>query len=154
MRIKASLKGKKLAIVCSEYNKEVANGLLSGALKAFDHFEGDRKKLNVIRVPGAFDIPSCTIKVIETINPDAVVTLGAVIKGETKHFEYICEACSAAIMEISLNYEIPVLFGILTTIDADQAIKRSQPGKQNKGWETMEAAVKMIDTFSNINGPL
>lgn len=146
-----TFKSKRIIIVISEFNFKVTNGLLEGALKVFDENDGDRKLLDILKVPGAFDIPSVAIKAIEKNNPDAVITLGAVIKGETKHFEYISENCSRAVMDISLNYDMPVLFGVLTTENSDQALARSGK-KNNKGAEVMEAALKMIDTFKKIEG--
>jgi len=144
-----TFKSKRIIIVISEFNFKVTNGLLEGALKVFDENDGDRKLLDIIKVPGAFDIPSAAIKAIEKNNPDALITLGAVIKGETKHFEYISENCSRAVMDISLNYDMPVLFGVLTTENSEQALARSDK-KNNKGAEVMEAALKMIDTFKKI----
>ena len=146
-----TFKSKRIIIVISEFNFKVTNGLLEGALKVFDENDGDRKLLDIIKVPGAFDIPSAAIKAIEKNNPDALITLGAVIKGETKHFEYISENCSRAVMDISLNYDMPVLFGVLTTENSEQALARSDK-KNNKGAEVMEAALKMIDTFKKIEG--
>ena len=146
-----TFKSTKVVIVASEFNSKVTEGLLNGALDVFYKNGGDRDLLDVIKVPGAFDIPSAAVKAIEKIRPDAVVTLGAVIKGETKHFEYISDNCSRAIMDLSLNYDIPILFGVLTTTDAAQALARS--GKENnKGAEVMEAALKMIETFKNLEG--
>ena len=146
-----TFKSTKVVIVASEFNSKVTEGLLSGALDVFDENGGERNLLDVIKVPGAFDIPSAVVKAIEKKGPDAVITLGAVIKGETKHFEYISENCSRAIMDISLNYDTPVLFGVLTTEDTDQALARS--GKENnKGREVMQAAMKMIETFKNLEG--
>ena len=146
-----TFKSKKIIIVISEFNSRVTEGLLDGALDVFDENGGERNLLDVIKVPGAFDIPSAAVKAIEKKGPDAVITLGAVIKGETKHFEYISENCSRAIMDISLNYDIPVLFGVLTTEDTDQALARSGK-KNNKGTEVMQAALKMIETFKNLEG--
>ena len=146
-----TFKSTKVVIVASEFNSKVTEGLLNGALDVFYKNGGDRDLLDVIKVPGAFDIPSAAVKAIEKIRPDAVVTLGAVIKGETKHFEYISDNCSRAIMDLSLNYDIPILFGVLTTTDAAQALARS--GKENnKGAEVMEATLKMIETFKNLEG--
>ena len=146
-----TFKSKRIIIVISEFNFKVTNGLLEGALNVFDENDGDRKLLDIVKVPGAFDIPSAAIKAIEKNNPDALITLGAVIKGETKHFEYISENCSRAVMDISLNYDMPVLFGVLTTENSEQALARSDK-KNNKGAEVMEAALKMIDTFKKIEG--
>ena len=135
-----------IVIVISEFNKVVTDGLLDGAKKAFNDNNG--KELTIIKVPGAFEIPAATKKVASELNPDAIVTLGAIIKGETKHFDYISTECSRAIQELTLKFDIPIMFGVLTTENAEQAIERSS--RNNKGYEVMEAAFKMINTFKVI----
>ena len=135
-----------IAIVISEFNKIVTDGLLKGAKEAFNKNNG--KELSVIKVPGAFEIPATTKKVASQLNPDAIVTLGAIIKGETKHFDFISTECSRAIQELTLELDIPIMFGVLTTENSDQAIERST--KNNKGYEVMDAAFKMIKTFKDI----
>ena len=135
-----------IAIVISEFNKIVTDGLLKGAKEAFNKNNG--KELSVIKVPGAFEIPATTKKVASQLNPDAIVTLGAIIKGETKHFDFISTECSRAIQELTLELDIPIMFGVLTTENSDQAIERST--KNNKGYEVMDAAFKMIRTFKDI----
>jgi len=139
-------KNYNIAIVISQFNKIVIDGLLSGAKKAFE--ENDGKELIVIKVPGAFEIPSATKKVALKLKPDAIVTLGAIIKGETKHFDYISAECSRAIQTLTLEFDIPIMFGVLTTENVDQAIERST--RKNKGYEVMDAAFKMIKTFKDI----
>ena len=141
-----SNKNSHIAIVISEFNEIVTNGLLRGAKDAFS--ENNGKKLTVIKVPGAFEIPATTKRVASQLNPDAIVTLGAIIKGETKHFDFISAECSRAIQELTLELDIPIMFGVLTTENADQAIERSTTN--NKGYEVMDAAFKMIETFKGI----
>ena len=139
-------KNYNVAIVISQFNKIVIDGLLSGAKKAFEDNNGE--ELTVIKVPGAFEIPAATKKVALNLKPDAIVTLGAIIKGETKHFDYISTECSRAIQTLTLEFDIPIMFGVLTTENADQAIERST--RSNKGYEVMDAAFKMIKTFKDI----
>ena len=135
-----------IAVVISQFNKVVIDGLLSGAKKAFDENSGE--KLTVVEVPGAFEIPAATKKVALKLKPDAIVTLGAVIRGETKHFDFISAECSRAIQLLTLEFDIPIMFGVLTTENANQAIERST--KNNKGYEVMNAAFEMIKTFKDI----
>jgi len=135
-----------IVVVISEFNKPVTDGLLDGAKRAFNDYNG--KELSVIKVPGAFEIPSTTKKVAESIKPDAIVTLGAVIKGETRHFDFISAECTRAIQNLTLEFEIPIIFGVLTTENSKQALERS--GKKDKGYEVMESAFKMIETFKDI----
>ena len=135
-----------IVIVVSEFNKPVTDGLLDGAKRAFKDCNGE--KLSIIKVPGAFEIPATTKMVAKTIRPDAIVTLGAVIKGETKHFDFIASECTRAIQDLTLLFDIPIIFGVLTTENAEQALERSE--KKDKGYEVMESAFKMIQTFKDI----
>ena len=141
-----SSKNYHIAIVMSEFNTVVTEGLLKGAKEAFNKNNGD--ELTIVKVPGAFEIPATTKKIASKLKPDAIVTLGAIIKGETKHFDFISAECSRAIQELALDLEIPIMFGVLTTENADQAIERSTTN--NKGYEVMDAAFKMIKTFKDI----
>ena len=135
-----------IAIVISEFNKPVTDQLLDGATRAFHDEDGGN--LTVINVPGAFEIPATTKKVAQTIKPDAIVTLGAIIKGETKHFDFISTECTRAIQDLTLEFDIPIIFGVLTTENADQALDRA--GKKDKGYEVMKSAFQMIRTFKEI----
>ena len=136
----------KIIIVISEFNKVVTDGLLLGAKKAFNDNNG--KELIIFKIPGAFEIAATTKKVAKELNPDAVVTLGAIIKGETKHFDFIASECSRSIQELTLKFNFPIMFGVLTTENGKQAIDRST--KNNKGYEVMASAFKMIKTFKEI----
>lgn len=135
-----------IVIVISEFNKLVTDQLLDGARRAF-HDQSDGE-LTVISVPGAFEIPATAKKVAKNLKPDAVVTLGAVIRGETKHFDFISQECTRAIQNLTLEFDMPIIFGVLTTENAEQALKRS--GEKDKGFEVMMSAFKMIETFKDI----
>lgn len=135
-----------IAIVISEFNKPITDQLLDGANRAFNS-QSDGK-LTVVTVPGAFEIPATAKKIAQRLKPDAVVTLGAVIRGETKHFDFISYECTRAIQSLTLEFDIPIIFGILTTENAEQALERS--GKKDKGFEVMMSAFKMIKTFKDI----
>ena len=135
-----------IVVVMSTFNETITDGLLNGATKAFNDNNG--RDLTTIKVPGAFEIPATTKKVASKIKPDAIVTLGAVIKGETKHFDFISSECTRAIQNLTLEFDIPIMFGVLTTDNAEQAIERSTTN--NKGYEVMDAAFKMIEIFKDI----
>jgi len=135
-----------ITIVISEFNKSVTDQLLDGATRAFHDENGE--KLTVISVPGAFEIPATVKKVAKKIKPDAIVTLGAIIRGETKHFDFISKECTRAIQDLSLEFDIPIIFGVLTTENAGQAFDRS--GKKDKGYEVMKSAFQMIETLKEI----
>ena len=136
-----------IAIVISEFNNKVSEGLLLGAKEAFEMCNGF--KLDIFRVPGAFEIASTAKKIAKELKPDAIVTLGAVIKGETKHFNFISSECTRAIQNLTLEFDIPIMFGVLTTNNIEQAIERSTIN--NKGYEVMESAFKMLETNQLIN---
>lgn len=135
-----------IVVVISEFNKPITDGLLDGAQRAFNDCNGE--KLSIIKVPGAFEIPATAKKVAESMKPDAIVTLGAVIKGETRHFDFISAECTRAIQSLTLEFKMPIIFGVLTTENSKQALERS--GKKDKGYEVMESAFKMIETFKDI----
>ena len=136
-----------IIIVMSEFNGTISDGLLRGAEEAFNDNNG--KSLTIIKVPGAFEIPATTKKVASKLKPDAIVTLGAIIKGKTKHFDFISAECTRAIQNLTLEFDIPIMFGVLTTENVDQAIERSTIN--NKGYEVMDAAFKMIKVVEDIN---
>ena len=145
----------RIAIVSSMFNKEISNSLISGALQCYkDITNKDFDKLHVFKVPGAFEIPFFVKKLLSksSNNFDAVVTLGCVIKGETAHFEYISESVTNAIMELNLNKSsnIPVIYGVLTVYNYEQALNRCLNDKTNKGYEVMESAIKMIDLNNSL----
>jgi len=133
-------------IVISEFNKKVTDALLDGSKRAFNDYSSGN--LSVIKVPGAFEIPSTVKKVASKSSVDAIVTLGAVIKGETKHFDFISSECTRAIQQLTLEFDIPIIFGVLTTENAKQALDRAT--KKDKGYEVMESAFHMIKTFKKI----
>ena len=135
-----------ISIVISEFNKKVTDALLDGAKRSFNDFSNGN--LSVIKVPGAFEIPSTVKKVASKSSVDAIVTLGAVIKGETKHFDFISSECTRAIQQLTLEFDIPIIFGVLTTENAKQALDRAT--KKDKGYEVMESAFHMIKTFKKI----
>ena len=145
----------RIAIVSSMFNEEISNNLISGAMQCYNDITNqDFDKSNIFKVPGAFEIPFLVKKLLSTSsnNFDAIVTLGCVIKGETAHFEYISESVTRAIMELNLNrsFDIPIIYGVLTTYDYEQALNRCLNDKNNKGYEVMESAIKMIDLNNSL----
>ena len=144
----------KVAIIASMFNKEISNNLIEGAISCYkEHFDNSKEYL-IYQVPGAFEIPpfikQVLLKNIEKL--DAIITLGSIIKGETAHFEYISSAVSQGVMKISLENSdnIPILFGVLTTYNKEQALNRSKLGKTNKGYEVMNAAIEMVDSINKL----
>jgi len=141
----------KIAIVISQFNKEISNALLDGAKACYEKNNFSNNDLLVYKVPGAFEIPSTVKQVLECRDDlDAIVTLGCVIKGETAHFEYISSSVTDSISQLSIESDIPVIYGILTVYDYEQAIERSEPSKKNKGGEVMQAAIDTRKTWDKI----
>ena len=141
----------KIAIVISTFNKDVSDGLLKGAANKFNEFSNEKNNLLVFSVPGAFEIPGAVTKVLSTRKDiDAIVTLGCVIKGETAHFDYISSSVTDSISNISSKANIPIIFGVLTTYNFEQALIRSDINQKNKGGEVMESAFKTIDAYRDI----
>ena len=141
---------RSVVIVISEFNGEITENLLKGALDAFSHNGGLESDIHIYRVPGAFEIPGTIVQIMQNHTPDAIVALGAVIRGETPHFDFISGESARGIAEISRNTDIPIINGILTTDTAQQAVNRSQVGGRNKGWDAMEAALKTISVYQSI----
>ncbi|MCI0449029.1 MAG: 6,7-dimethyl-8-ribityllumazine synthase [Chlorobi bacterium] len=143
-------KSGKIAIVVSNYNKLVTEGLLKGALEVIKESDFDEKDLKIIYCPGAFEIPLTAKHLCESGKYCAVICLGAVIKGETAHFDYISDAVTRGILQLNLEFGIPVTFGVLTCYTEEQAIKRSSNDAENKGREAAQTAIEMIKLLKEI----
>ena len=142
---------KRIGIVISKYNEPIIIALLKGAKSALAEKGFDENKVDVFFVPGAYEIPTIVKKLCNLTKYDGIITLGCVIKGETAHFEYICEPLSHTLMNLSVEFEIPVGFGVLTALTPQQAYERSLEGKDNKGYEAASAVIEMIELCENIN---
>ena len=145
-----SAKGLRFGVVVSRFNDFITSNLLVGTLEGFKESGVDKADLKILKVPGAFEIPQAAKKLCSTGSIDAVVCLGAVIRGETAHFDYICAEASRGIGQVGLEFNIPVLFGVLTTENLEQAIARSGSGSSNKGRETALAAVEMATLYKKL----
>ena len=145
-----SAKGLRFGIVVSRFNDFITSNLLVGTLEGFKESGVDKADLKILKVSGAFEIPQAAKKLCSTGSIDAVVCLGAVIRGETSHFDYICAEASRGIGQVGLEFNIPVLFGVLTTENLEQAIARSGSGSSNKGRETALATVEMAKLYKEM----
>lgn len=133
----------KYAIIVAEFNKEITGGLLKGALKAFREARVSQSRIKVVHVPGSWEIPYAAHKMGRTKKYAAIVTLGAVIKGETTHDYWINHAIFPALQEITEEYMIPVTLGIITCNTWKQAVARSRPNKENRGYAAVKAALAL-----------
>ena len=143
-------RGLRFGLVVSRFNDFITSNLLTGALDVFSQCGVDGADLKVLKVPGAFELPQAARKLCSTGNFDAVVCLGAVIRGETSHFDYICAEASRGVGQVGLEFNVPVLFGVLTTENLEQAVARSSSGSSNKGRETALAAIEMATLYKKL----
>ena len=138
--------GMKIGIVCARFNEFITSKLLGGAMDALvRHGVAD-----VAWVPGAFEIPLAAQKMAATGKYDAILCLGAVIKGSTSHYDYVCAEVSKGIATVSLSSGLPVLFGVLTTDNIEQAIERAGTKAGNKGYDVAVSAIEMVNLFKNM----
>ena len=143
-------RGLRFGVVVSRFNDFITSNLLIGAMDVFSQYGVKEDDLKVLKVPGAFELPQAARKLCYAGNFDAIVCLGAVIRGETSHFDYICAEVSRGVGQVGLEFNIPVLFGVLTTENLEQAVARSGSGSSNKGRETALAALEMASLYRKL----
>jgi 6,7-dimethyl-8-ribityllumazine synthase len=136
--------GKKIGIVVSKWNDTITNALLEGALSTLLAANVNREDIIINEVPGTFELPFGAQRILKAIKLDAVICLGCVIQGETRHFDFICDATANGIMRVSLDNELPVIFGVLTTDTMQQAVDRSGGLHGNKGIEAAATALQLL----------
>jgi 6,7-dimethyl-8-ribityllumazine synthase len=144
---KLNAQGLKFAIVVSRFNDFICEHLLSGALDVLIRNGAADGDIEVFKVPGAFEIPQVAKKVVLSKKFDAVICLGAVIRGATPHFEYIAAEVSKGVAMVGLEGEVPVAFGVLTTDNLEQAIERAGTKSGNKGWDAALSAIEMANLY-------
>jgi len=142
--------GLKVVIVISEFNPVITESLLNRAMDVYLTAGGKEDDVTIYRVPGAYEIPGTVKQVLTNQSPDAVVTLGAVIRGRTPHFDYVAGECARGVSELSMAYDIPIMFGVLTTDNLSQALERSGTKAGNKGCDVMEAAIQTSAVYKDI----
>ncbi len=142
--------GRRFAIVASRFNELIGKKLLEGAIDCLLRHNGTQENISVVWVPGAFEIPIVAKKLAKTKKFDAVICLGAVIRGNTPHFDYIAAEVSKGIAAISLELEVPVIFGVLTTDTIEQAVERAGTKNGNRGWDAALSAIEMADLLKKL----
>ncbi len=143
-------KGMRFGIVASRFNDFISERLIEGAIDALTRAGGNEKDIQIVRVPGAFELPLAAKKLAKSGKFDAVICIGAVIRGATPHFEYISAEVAKGIALVGLETEVPVAFGVLTTDTIEQAIERAGAKMGNKGWDAAMSAIEMVDLFKNL----
>lgn len=150
MEGKIVAKGMKFGIVASRFNDFISGRLIEGAVDALTRAGAEEKDILIYKVPGSFELPLTAKKVAKSGRYDAVICLGAIIRGATPHFEYISAEVSKGIAMVGLETEVPVVFGVLTTDTIEQAIERAGTKSGNKGADAAMTAIEMVDLFKKI----
>ena len=140
----------RIAIVAGRFNEFITSKLVGGALDVLKRNDVSEENIDIAWVPGAFERPLITKKLANTQKYDAIITLGAVIKGSTPHFDYVCAEVSKGVSQISLQSELPVIFGVLTTNNIEEAIERAGTKAGNKGADAAFSAIEMINLIKEI----
>ncbi len=144
--------GKRFAIVVSRFNSFVVESLLDGAIDTLErHGEVNESDITVIRVPGAYELPLVAKRIAQKGGYDAIIAIGAVIRGGTPHFDFVAGECNKGLAQVSLEYSIPVAFGVITTDSIEQAIERSGTKAGNKGAEAALSALEMVNVLAAVD---
>jgi 6,7-dimethyl-8-ribityllumazine synthase len=150
MEGRISAEGFQFALIVSRFNDFISSKLVEGALDALKRHGAKDEQLTLVKVPGAFEIPLTARKLAGSGKYDAVICLGAVIRGSTPHFDYVAAEVSKGIAVVALESKIPVAFGVLTTDNMEQAIERAGSKAGNKGWDAAMAAMEMANLFKDM----
>ncbi|MBN1466394.1 6,7-dimethyl-8-ribityllumazine synthase [candidate division KSB1 bacterium] len=145
--------GKRFAIVVSRFNELICRKLLEGALDCIARHGGESQDIDIAWVPGSFEIPVAAKKFAASGKYDAIICLGAVIRGATPHFEYIAAEVTKGIAQVSLEAGLPVTYGVITPDTLEQAIERAGTKAGNKGWDAALSAIEMANLFAKMNSP-
>lgn len=143
-------KDVKIGIVAARFNEFITSKLLGGAIDALTRHEVKEEDIEIAWVPGAFEIPLIASKMAKSNKYDAIICLGAVIRGNTSHYDYVCNEVSKGIAHVSLNSDIPVMFGVVTTENIEQAIERAGTKAGNKGFDCAVGAIEMVNLIREI----
>jgi 6,7-dimethyl-8-ribityllumazine synthase len=147
---KLDAKGLKFALIVSRFNSFIGDRLVEGAMDALLRHGAEEKNIQLVRVPGAFEIPVTAARIAGSKNFDAVICLGAVIRGATPHFDYVSAEVTKGIAAVSIDSGVPVAFGVLTTDNLEQAIERAGSKAGNKGFDAAVSAIEMANLFKTI----
>lgn len=137
--------GLRIGVVAGRFNELIVSKLVSGALDTLQRHGVEEAQIEIAWVPGAFEIPLMAKKMAETTRFDAIITLGAVIRGSTPHFDYVCNECAKGVAALSMSSGVPIIFGVLTTDNIEQAIERAGTKAGNKGCEAAASAIEMAN---------
>jgi len=145
-----TIRGARIALLVSRFNSFIVESLLSGAVDTLKRHGAEDRELQIIRVPGAYEMPIAAKRLAASQSYDAIIALGAVIRGGTPHFEYVAGECTKGLSQVSLQHDIPIAFGVLTVDSIEQAIERAGTKAGNKGAEAALSAIEMINVLREI----
>ena len=145
--------GRRVALVAARFNADIVDAMVEGAQAAWLRQGGDPDSLLLVRVPGAFELPLAARKLAASGRFDAVIALGCVIRGDTAHFDFVAGEAARGIADAARDTGVPVIFGVLTTENVEQAVERASPARMDKGCEAMEAALEMALVLTAIDSP-
>lgn len=143
-------KGARIGIAMSRFNSFITDSLLDGAIDTIVRHGGKKSDITVVKVPGAFELPVAVQRMAKSANYDAIIVVGAVIRGGTPHFDYVAGECTKGIGQVALQQDIPVAFGLLTVDSIEQAIERAGTKAGNKGAEAAMSAIEMVNVLKGV----
>ncbi|PKN00999.1 MAG: 6,7-dimethyl-8-ribityllumazine synthase [Elusimicrobia bacterium HGW-Elusimicrobia-1] len=143
-------RNKKFAVVASRFNDFITARLVEGALDTLIRHEADEKNIEVWKVPGSFEIPALAKRIAASKKFDAVICLGCVIRGDTPHFDYVAAEAAKGIAQVSMSADVPVIFGVITADNLEQAVERAGAKAGNKGKDAAETAIEMANLYANL----
>ncbi len=146
------IRDERIAIIAARFNESIVEHLVSGAIDALRRHGADDAQLQVVRVPGAYELPLAARRLAATRQIDGIVALGVVIRGATPHFDYVCSECASGLNRVSIDFDLPIGFGVLTCDTIEQAIERSGTKAGNKGADAAMATIEMISVLQQIGG--
>lgn len=144
-------KGKRFGIIASRFNDFITDRLVGGAIDALTRSGAEDADIDLVKVPGAFEIPMVALRMAKSNKYHAIVCLGAVIRGATPHFDYVCAEASKGIAQVGMETQVPVIFGIVTTDSIEQAIERAGTKAGNKGWSAAVSAIEMANLMEAVD---
>ncbi|MCG6864540.1 MAG: 6,7-dimethyl-8-ribityllumazine synthase [Thiogranum sp.] len=145
-----AIRGARIALLASRFNSFVVESLLSGAIDTLKRHGAEDRDLHIVRVPGAYEMPIAAKRLAAAQRYEAIIALGAVIRGGTPHFEYVAGECTKGLSQVSLQHDIPIAFGVLTVDSIEQAIERAGTKAGNKGAEAAMSTIEMVNLLREI----
>lgn len=140
----------RIGIIVSRFNTDITDRMVTGAMACLTSYGFKQDSVEIIHVPGAWELPQATSAMLRLNRHDAIITLGCVIRGETPHFDYVCSTANDGIATVARDAPIPIVFGVLTTNTYTQALERATEGQANKGYQVAMAALQMIDLYRRL----